>query len=101
MRLRWTKRAQRELLTIAEYIGRDSHQAALSWLNRLREQTRLAAEHPYTGRAVPELGRNDIREVLLRSYRMVYLVGEDEIDVLTVFEGHRQLGSDSLPQHGL
>jgi hypothetical protein len=40
---------------------------------------------------VPEIGRDDIREVLLRSYRIVYAIREGEIRVLTVFEGHRML----------
>jgi plasmid stabilization system protein ParE len=38
---------------------------------------------------VPELERDDVREVLQGSYRIVYLVGERAIEVLTVFEAHR------------
>ncbi len=45
-------------------------------------------------RVVPEFGREDIREVFLRSYRLVYLIGDDAIEVLTVFEGHRLLETD-------
>jgi toxin ParE1/3/4 len=95
MRLRWTERSQADLLTIAEYIGRDNRRVALSWLDRLRERARRAAEHPRAGRMVPEFGREDIREVFLRSYRIVYKIGEETIDVLTVFEGHRMLESDT------
>ena len=41
---------------------------------------------------VPELGRKDLREVLLGSYRIVYQVQRQGIVVLTIFEGHRLLG---------
>jgi plasmid stabilization system protein ParE len=99
MKLRWTERARSDLLAVAEFIGRDNRQAALSWLSRLRKQAQLAAEHPFAGRVVPECGRKDIREVFLRSYRIVYLVGEEEINVLTVFEGHRSLDRDSFSEH--
>ena len=99
MKLRWTKRARSDLIAIAEFIGRDNRQAALSWLSRLRKQAQLAAEHPFAGRVVPECGRKDIREVFLRSYRIVHLVGADEIDVLTVFEGRRLLDNDSFSNH--
>lgn len=34
-------------------------------------------------------GRSDIREVFVRTYRIVYRVREEGILVLTVFEGHR------------
>lgn len=37
--------------------------------------------------------REDVREVIERSYRIVYRVVSDGIVVLTVFEGHRLLGS--------
>ena len=48
-----------------------------------------AATAPLAARQVPEIGRIDIREVLLRTYRLVYRVSDDRIVVLTVFEGHR------------
>jgi plasmid stabilization system protein ParE len=48
-----------------------------------------AAAVPLAGRRVPELAREDVREVLLRSYRIVYRLAEHRIEVLTVFEGHR------------
>lgn len=44
---------------------------------------------PLSGRAVAELARDDVREVLLQKYRIVYRVFEKEIHILTVFEGHR------------
>ena len=34
-----------------------------------------------------------MREVFLRSYRIVYRVVDEGIVVLTVFEGHRPLGT--------
>lgn len=41
------------------------------------------------GRRVPEEGRDDVREVFLGAYRIVYQVNPKFIDILTVFEGHR------------
>lgn len=51
---------------------------------------------PNAGRIVPEVGRPDVREVLLRTYRIVYRVVDDGIVVLTLFEGHRLLGELDL-----
>jgi len=97
MKLRWSDHARRDLLAIGRYIARDNPPAARGWIEQLRERARLAAENPLTGRVVPELGRDDVREVFLRSYRIVYSVGADAIDVLTVFEGHRLLPKGSIP----
>ncbi|EPX63753.1 hypothetical protein D187_006162 [Cystobacter fuscus DSM 2262] len=49
---------------------------------------------------MPEIEREDIREVLLRSYRIVYRVGRGGIEVLTVFEGHRLLPKGAIPEEG-
>jgi len=48
---------------------------------------------PRAGRRVPELGRHDVREVVVRSYRIVYQLSPDGIVVLVVFESHRQFPS--------
>jgi plasmid stabilization system protein ParE len=44
---------------------------------------------PLGGRRVPELGRDDVREVFKRTYRIVYRVTETRVEILTVFEGHQ------------
>jgi plasmid stabilization system protein ParE len=46
---------------------------------------------PRAGRSVPELRRDDVREVVVRGYRIVYQLAARGIIVLAVFEGHRQL----------
>ena len=53
-----------------------------------------AGRFPQSGHVVREKGRSDLRQILVRSYRSVYLVRDKQIDVLTVFEGHRLLPED-------
>ena len=90
-RLRWTLRAQSDLLEIARFISRDNPEAARRWVAMLRKRARAAARMPRAGRRVPELGRDDVREVVVRRYRIVYQLSPDGIVVLVVFESHRQL----------
>ena len=89
MKLRWTRRARRDLVEIARYIERDKPEAARRWVARFRQRARGAAELPQSGRRVPETARNDVREVIVRSYRIVYLIDTETVWILTVFEGHR------------
>ena len=89
MKLRWTRRARRDLVDIARYIGRDKPEAARRWVARLRQCARAVAELPESGRRVPETAREDVREVLVRSYRIVYLIDAETVWILTLFEGHR------------
>jgi len=91
VRLRWSRRAERDLIAIGRYIAEDDPAAARTWVERLRRRAQLAAATPGAGRVVPELGREDLREVLVRAYRIVYRREVRAIVVLTVVEGHRPL----------
>lgn len=77
-RLQWTLRAAKDLRAIARYIAQDDPHAARRWVGRLRQRAREAAAAPKAGRRVPEIDQDDIREVLLRSYRIVYRVTDGE-----------------------
>lgn len=83
-------RALQDLDAIRRYIARDNPDAARRWVSRLQGRARAAALAPLAARIVPEVGAEDVREVFLRSYRIVYRVRGDELHVLTVFEGHRR-----------
>jgi len=49
---------------------------------------------PESGRAVPEFEDTQVRELIRRAYRIVYrLVGDDQVQVLAVHHGTRQLPS--------
>jgi toxin ParE1/3/4 len=97
-RIRWTHRSIEDLRAIGRYIAEDDPRAARQWVERLRQRAREAASTPKAGRRVPEVERDDIREVLLRSYRIVYRVVREGIEVLTVFEGHRLLPGGAVPE---
>ena len=93
MKLRWTKRAAADLIAIGDYIAVDDAGASRAWVEKLRRRAALAARTPRAGRVVPEVGRADVREVFVRTYRIVYRLVPGAIVVLTVVEGHRRLGA--------
>jgi addiction module RelE/StbE family toxin len=90
----WTRRAEADLEAIGEYIAADNPVAAERWVGKLMERARMAADAPLGGRVVPEIRMESVREVFLRTYRIVYRVRPTTIVVLTIFEGHRRLPGD-------
>jgi|WetSurSiteA1Bulk_404760.scaffolds.fasta_scaffold261258_1 toxin ParE1/3/4 len=88
MKLFWTETAKQDLLAIRRYIAVDNPTAAKRWVERLRDRARNALHAPLAGRKVPELSRDDIRELIEGNYRLVYQVFADRLVILTVFEGH-------------
>jgi len=91
MKVVYAARARADLEEISAYISRDSVRAARAWLERLRQRARDAALVPWAGRQVPEGERHELREVFLGTYRIVYEVLPDAIQVLAIREGHRLL----------
>jgi toxin ParE1/3/4 len=83
--IRWTARARADLAAIRAFIEQDSPHYAAIVVSRLIAATDRLAVFPESGRAVPEFQSPVVREVILRPYRIVYrLADDDEIHILTV-----------------
>jgi len=96
MKLFWTETAKQDLLSIRRYIANDNPVAAKRWVQRLRARARNAIHAPLAGRVVPEMSREDIRELIEGNYRIVYQVLEDRLVILTVFEAHHLLSKNKV-----
>ena len=96
MKVFWTKAALRRLLEIEEYISQDNPAAAISFTDKLILLSETLSDNPEKGRIVPELSLDNIRELIHKNYRIVYLIKKHSIDILTVFEGHRLLKNEEI-----
>lgn len=94
IRVRMSRRARRDLRAIVRFIARDDSVAARRWAERLADRVYTAAATPRGGRVVPEYRRDDVREVFVRAYRILYRVRPAELVVLAFIEGHQQLPAD-------
>lgn len=96
MKVVWTDRAKLRLQEIQEYIAQDSPRIAPKVARRLVVRSRQLAALPESGRRVPEFRRDDIRELLERPYRIIYVVlpEKQRVDVLTVYHYRQLLPSD-------
>ena len=92
----WSPEAVSDLREIADYIALDKPEAARRWAQKLAKLAEQAAALPFAGRRVPELGRDDIREVIKRGYRVMYRVSDEQVEIVAVFEGHRLVPADIL-----
>ncbi len=90
MRIVWAPRALERATEAADHIAQDRPAAAERWVDGLFARVALLAEAPAQGRVVPELGRDDVREVLYGRYRVIYRVESRRLLILTVRHGRRQ-----------
>ena len=91
MSVSWSREAAENLSDIEEFIARDSMERAIRFVDALVDHTEeILADNPRSGRSVPETGNPDIRELIYHGYRIVYQLNNN-IEIITVFEGHRLL----------
>lgn len=91
MRVHWTNTAIGHLLSIHEYVSRNSEVYADRLMDRLTRRSQQIGRFPRSGRSVPEYEAPDIREVIEGSYRVIYRIKEKQIDVVAVMHSAQQL----------
>ncbi|MEZ4458410.1 MAG: type II toxin-antitoxin system RelE/ParE family toxin [bacterium] len=90
MKLLWSERAQQDVLEIGRFIARDNPSAATDWVAKAVAQAEHVRDFPLVGRRVPEVPNSALRELIFGNHRLVYLVQESEVTVVTLFERHRR-----------
>ena len=91
--VKWTETATSDLEEVARFIGRDSQFYAAAIVREARATARSLRTFAERGRVVPESNAPDIRELFVRSYRLIYKVIPDHVDILAFVHGARDLNS--------
>lgn len=88
-RIVWAPQAIEDVEAIRAYVSRDSVRYADLLVERIVSAVSRLERNPLSGRVVPEVGDASIREVIHGSYRIVYRVRLDVVEIATVFHGAR------------
>lgn len=91
----WTNLSVNDIDNIAEYIALDSEKFAKIQVQRFFKEVEILEKFPETGRVVPEIGDDTIRELILGNYRIIYqLISEESIAIITVHHSKRLLSNN-------
>jgi len=91
MTVHWTQNALRHLRAIHDYIAQNSVRYAQRTVDQITRRSEQLERFPHSGSVVPEYEEEAIREVVEASYRIIYRVEADRVDILAVVHGARQL----------
>ncbi|HUG72234.1 MAG TPA: type II toxin-antitoxin system RelE/ParE family toxin [Steroidobacteraceae bacterium] len=80
----WSAKAKARLREIHDYIAKNSPLRAQQVVDRLTRRSEKLAFPPRADRSVPEFAQDNLREVLERPFRIIFLVSPDRIDIITV-----------------
>ncbi|MCK5369818.1 MAG: type II toxin-antitoxin system RelE/ParE family toxin [Cyclobacteriaceae bacterium] len=84
MKIIWSPLSAERLEEIFDYISKDNLSTAKKFADKIFNKIETLTEHPRRGRKVPEANREEIREVFLGEYRIIYRVEKSKIIILTI-----------------
>jgi plasmid stabilization system protein ParE len=87
----WTLRSREDLRDNAAFIAKDNPPAALRLGDLIFARVDTLEKFPELGRIVPERNQPNIREIVVKNYRIVYRVRPKEkfLEILRVWHGAR------------
>lgn len=96
MKVAWTEHAYAQLDEAMAFIARDRPETAMVWLEHILDAGASLAELPDRGRIVPEAAREDVRELIISPYRLIYRRDARTVTVTMVVHERRELTAEDV-----
>ena len=87
----WTLRSREDLREIATFISKDNPAAAIKLGDIIFKRVESLQEFPELGRMLPERGQPEIRELVVKNYRIIYRIRREAkmLEIWRVWHGAR------------
>ena len=89
--INWSAEAKGDLADIVAYYEDRSPTYAEALVRQIYEAVGRLEQFPRLGRNVPELELESFRELIVAGYRVVYLLSEEEVNVLVIAHSRQDL----------
>ena len=90
-RVTWTEPAQLQLSGAVEFFAQRSPLFADRFLRAVENAALSLEALSHRGRLVPELSGTGVREIFVRRFRLMYLVDEEIVLIVTFIHGARDI----------
>ena len=88
-RVVWARRALIGLHEILHFVSRESPSGAQVLCSAILSRASSLDTLSHRGRVVPEIASPDVREAIIKRYRLIYEVHSEEVVILAVLHGAR------------
>ena len=88
----WSDLAIEDLKLIYDYIAKDSPHYANKMIDGILSRVYQLENFPNSGRIVPEFKDENLRELIINNYRIVYLVDENFVSISRVHHSAKYIG---------
>jgi addiction module RelE/StbE family toxin len=90
-KIKWSKDSIDDIKEICRYIAEDPPDYAKLFKDRIFEIVEHLELFPEMGRRVPESDDPSVRELIYKSYRIIYQIKEGHLEIITVLHGSKLL----------
>jgi plasmid stabilization system protein ParE len=92
----WSFPARQDLRLIHQYIANDSKRYATLVIQDITQKTETLLTLPKLGRVVPEIGEDNVREIGMYSYRIMYEINGDTLYIHGIIHKRRHFKPEDL-----
>ncbi len=85
----WSPQSLEDLQSIFAFIARDSADRAALFIERVIESTDRLQEFPTSGRIIEEINKEECREIIYGSYRIMFEIKGEYIRIAAVVHSAR------------
>ncbi len=87
----WTQTARADLRAIHAYVSRDSKIYARRLVEKIKHSVARLRRFPRSAGMVLEWEKEDVREIPVGNYRVIYQLRDNKVIVLTVIHAAREI----------
>ena len=87
----WSNEAKENIISIKNYISIDSEYYAYKLINLIYASVQKLLQFPEIGMPVYQSEKYLVRRILIKNYRVLYILKEDIIYIIAVYHQLRQL----------
>lgn len=80
----WSESAKSDLRQIHDFIAKDSRQYAKQVGREIARRARTLVQFPRMGRVSPKSENENVREIFIYSYRLIYEIVGNDINILAL-----------------
>jgi len=98
MKIIWTKSAVLNLESIKSYIAQDSQYYSVELTEKIFGAVEKLSGFPRLGREVPEIKKENIREIIYGNYRILYRIDTEVLYIIAIIHATRDFNQVKLNQ---
>lgn len=92
-RIVWLTKANNDLIDIYNYISKDSIYYAMKTVNEIINKVEILHIFPYSGRILNDIVNEEYRELIYKSYRIIYKIKISTIYIHRVWHSAREISN--------